>query len=138
MVSVISPDGSIVAVTRSGAVELRRTDTLKPIRSLQGLTSGVVEIEFDGRGDRIAIVTRDGMAGVWDVTTGKRLFAPPAEVSDVNEVSLSEDGSQLVVVYDDGRIISHAIALDDAIEFARSRVTRSFTEAECRTLSTRR
>jgi DNA-binding SARP family transcriptional activator/WD40 repeat protein len=132
-VSEISPDGSIVAITRSGAVELWRTDTLEPIRSLQGLTSGVVGIEFDGRGERMAIVNRDGTVGVWDVATGKHLFAPPAEVSDVNEVSFSEDGSRLVVLYDDGRILSHAIALDDAIQIARSGVTRSFTETECRT-----
>ena len=78
-------------------------------------------------------MNRDGTVGVWDVTTGKHLYAPPAEVSDANEVSFSEDGSRLVVVYDDGMIVSHAIALEDVIEIARSRVTRSFTEAECRT-----
>lgn len=129
---MISPDGTIVAVERSGAVELLRTVTLEPIRSLQGVSFGVVQMRFSGRGDRIAVVNRDRTVGVWDVMTGKHLYAPPAEVSDVNEASFSEDGSRLVVVYDDGMIISHAIALDDAIEIARSRVTRSFTEPECR------
>jgi serine/threonine protein kinase/WD40 repeat protein/DNA-binding winged helix-turn-helix (wHTH) protein len=129
----MSPDGSIVAVTRNGGVELWDTDTLEPIRSLQGLTFGVGGIAFDGQGDRIAIVTQDGTVGVWNVTTGKHVYAPPAEASDVNEVTFSEDGSRLVVVYDDGRILSHPFALDDAIEIARSRITGSFTEAECRT-----
>ena len=132
-VPVISPDGSIVAVERSGSVDLFRVDTLEPIRSLQGVSFGVVQMQFSGRGDRIAVVNRDGTVGVWDVMTGKHLYAPPAEVSDANEVSFSEDGSRLVVVYDDGMIVSHAIALEDVIEIARSRVTRSFTEAECRT-----
>jgi len=90
-------------------------------------------LQFSGRGDRIAVVNRDGTVGVWEVVTGEHLYAPPAEVGAVKEVSFSEDGSRLVVVYDDGMIISHAIALDDVIEIARSLITRSFTEAECRT-----
>lgn len=130
MVSM-SPDGSIVAVTGNGGVELWDTDTLEPIRPLQGVSFGVVQMQFSGRGDRIAIVTQGGTVGVWDVTTGKHVYAPPAEASDVNEVTFSEDGSRLVVVYDDGRILSYPFALDDVIELARSHVTRSFTEAEC-------
>ena len=35
--------------------------------------------------------------------------------------------------YTDGRIVVHAIALDDVIEIARARVTRGFTKEECRT-----
>jgi hypothetical protein len=32
-----------------------------------------------------------------------------------------------------GRILVHAIAFDDVLEIAKSRVTRSLTDAECRT-----
>ena len=42
-----------------------------------------------------------------------------------------EDGSRLIVVYEDGRILVHPIALSDAIEIARSRVTRTLTPEEC-------
>ena len=129
----MSPDGTVVAVARLGSVELLEPDTHERIGSLQDLTGGVTEIEFDSSGSQIATVSTDGTINVRDARTGELLFAPPAEASDVNEISFSEDGSRLVVVYEDGMIGVHAIGLDDAIEIARSRTTRSLTEQECRT-----
>jgi hypothetical protein len=60
-------------------------------------------------------------------------FTPPAESSDVQGVAFSEEGSRVAVIYSDGRIIVHAIALDDVIDIARARVTRGLTDDECRT-----
>jgi hypothetical protein len=134
----ISVSSRVVAVTQQSAggtplddLELLEADTLDRIRSLTRVASGVTAIIFDGRGDRIATVSGDGTVDLWDVTTGDHLFTPPAEVSAVREVAFNEDGSRLVVVYEDGRIISHPIELEDAIEIARSRVGRPLTDAEC-------
>lgn len=49
------------------------------------------------------------------------IAAPPGEVSPTS------------TIYSNGRIIVHAITLEDVIGIARSRVTGSCTEAECRT-----
>jgi hypothetical protein len=38
----------------------------------------------------------------------------------------------IALLYSDGRIVVHAIALEDVIEIAKGRVTRSLTDAECR------
>jgi len=37
------------------------------------------------------------------------------------------------VIHADGTILAHPVVLEDAIEIARSRVTRSLTVAECQT-----
>lgn len=50
----------------------------------------------------------------------------------MESVAFNADGSQIIVVYDNGRIVAYPIALRDAIENARSRVSRSFTDHECR------
>ena len=46
---------------------------------------------------------------------------------------IGSDGSKIALLYSDGRILVHAIAFDDVLEIAKGRVTRSLTDAECRT-----
>ena len=75
----------------------------------------------------------DGAARLWNVATGAVDFTSPAESSDVKGVAFGADESRVTVIYSDGRIIVHAITLDDVIEIARSRVNRGFTDEECRT-----
>ena len=135
----LSPDGTVVAVTSAepnlddpSVVTLLEADTLEPIRSLQGDTASLVTgIAFDRSGSQIA--TASGTVHVWDVRTGAPTFTPPIEASSVLAFEFTQDGSEIVVVYVDGRIIVYPIALDDAIEIARSRVTRSLTDEECQT-----
>ena len=117
-----------------GAVRLLDADTLDLISTLRGDVGSVVtEIVFDSRGSKIATASPDGTIRVWDVRTGDLIFTPPAEPSGVESVAFNPDGSQIIAIYGDGRIVANPIALEDAIEIARSRVTRSLTEAECRT-----
>jgi WD40 repeat protein len=89
-------------------------------------------LTFDPRGDQIATVSLDGTVRVWDARSGALRFVPPAEPGGVEAVAFSADGSRIVVVYASGRILVHPIALPDAIEIARGRVTRSLTDDECR------
>lgn len=136
----LSPDGRMVAVTSAvpdlddqSLVTLLDAETLDPIRTLRGHAGSLVEeIAFDGDGSRIATASLDGTVRVWDARTGDLLLSPPPEPSGVASVAFAQAGSQLVVVYADGRILVYPVALDDAIAVARSRVTRSLTDAECR------
>jgi WD40 repeat protein len=133
----LSPDGSVVAVTGlddQGEVTLLDAETLEPIGTLRGHVGSVVtEIGFDRRGSKIVTASLDGTVRVWDARTGELIFTPPAEPSGVASVAFNGDGSQIIVIHADGRILAYPVALEDAIEIARSRVTRSLTEAECRT-----
>ncbi|MEX2406167.1 MAG: hypothetical protein WD834_02415, partial [Actinomycetota bacterium] len=133
----LSPEGSVVAVTGlddQGEVRLLDADTLDPISTLRGHVGSVVtEIAFYRRGGKIVTASLDGTVRVWDARTGQLIFTPPAEPSGVEWVAFNAHGSQIIVIYGDGRILAHPIALEDAIDIARSRVTRSLTESECRT-----
>jgi hypothetical protein len=70
---------------------------------------------------------------VWNTETGELIFTTPDEPSDLEGAMFNQDGSQIAAVYSDGRILVHAIAFDDVLEIAKGRVTRSLTDAECRT-----
>ncbi|HEY7661310.1 MAG TPA: hypothetical protein VIC58_12005, partial [Actinomycetota bacterium] len=130
----VTPDGATIAVSGlDGAVELREADTLQPIRTMSADGVLVADIVFDRRGDLLATIDRNGAVRVWDSHTGDLTFTPPSQPVGADTIAFGDDGSLLVVVYEDGRILSYPIALEDAIANARSRVTRSLTDAECRT-----
>ena len=56
----------------------------------------------------------------------------PGHGLQVSGVSFSPDGSQLASYSVDGVVRIWALDLDDLIEVAQGRLTRSFTEDECR------
>jgi DNA-binding SARP family transcriptional activator/WD40 repeat protein len=111
-----------------------------PIRILKGPTHAscppcerITSAAFSQDGMRVATGSFDGTTRVWNVASGEAVFTSPVESIAVEGVAFSEDGSRVAVIYSDGRIIVHAIALGDVIEIARARVTRGFTNEECRT-----
>ena len=92
----------------------------------------IVAGAFSADGKRFVTGSLDGTARVWNTSTGDLIFTTPVEPSDVAAVAFTPDGSGVTVVYSDGRIVVYPIALEDAIEIARSRLTRGFTDEECR------
>jgi DNA-binding SARP family transcriptional activator/WD40 repeat protein len=134
----VRPNGYDMARLEGDHVRLVHLDTLTerpadPIRILRGHTDRVAAATFSNDGNQLATGSFDGTARVWSLPSGRLVFTSPVESSDVEGVAFSEDGSRVAVVYSDGRIIVNAIALDDVIGIARARVTRGFTQAECRT-----
>jgi WD40 repeat protein len=75
----------------------------------------------------------DGAARVWNAHTGELIFTSLDEPTNVAFAFFSSDRSKIMLLYSDGRILVHAIAFDDVLEIAKGRVTRSLTDAECRT-----
>jgi DNA-binding SARP family transcriptional activator/WD40 repeat protein len=134
-VGTLSPDGRVLAVVGGPAqnvVLLRDADTLAPLDTLEHRVR-VFQVTFSTDGTRIVTSSDDGMVRVWNTETGELIFTTPDEPSELEGAVFSQDGSRIAAVYSDGRILVHAIAFHDVLEIAKSRVTRSLTDAECRT-----
>jgi DNA-binding SARP family transcriptional activator/WD40 repeat protein len=139
---LVHPDGYVVATLEGNDVRLVRIEgQLFPaslrertsLRVLKGHRQQITAAAFSEDGSRLATGSLDGTARVWNVASGQLVFTSPVESSDVEGVAFNADGSRLTVIYSDGRIIVHAITLADVIAIARARLTRGFTDEECRT-----
>jgi DNA-binding SARP family transcriptional activator/WD40 repeat protein len=128
---VMSPDGGVVAMMAQDSVALLDGQTLSPLRTMRMSLVPLTELSFSPDGDRIATIGA-GQLRVWDARSGALVFTPPREPIDASTAHFNADGSAISVVYADGRILGYPIALDRAIAIARSRVTRSLTDDECR------
>jgi DNA-binding SARP family transcriptional activator/WD40 repeat protein len=134
-VGALSPDGRVLAVVggpEQNVVSLRDADTLAPLVTLQH-RARVRQVWFSPDGTRIVTTNSDGAARVWNAHTGELIFTSLDEPSEVAFAFFGSDRSKIMLLYSDGRILVHAIAFDDVLEIAKGRVTRSLTDAECRT-----
>jgi WD40 repeat protein len=130
----LSPDGEELAVwgPAFNVVEVYDADTLAPLRTLEH-TAPVNQVGFSPDGTRIATVSDDGVARVWNAQTGALIFTSLDEPGHLEGAAFNQDGSRIALLYSDGRILVHAIAFEDVLEIAEGRVTRSLTDVECRT-----
>jgi WD40 repeat protein len=139
---LVHPDGYVFPTLEGSDVRLVRIEgRLFPaslrerttLRVLKGHSQRITTAAFSEDGSRLATGSLDGTARVWNVASGQLVFSSPVESSDVEGVAFNADGSRVTALYSDGRIIVHAIAFEDVIEIARARLTRGFTDEECRT-----
>jgi len=113
-------------------VVLRDADTLAPLVTLKH-RARVRQVWFSPDSTRIVTSSDGGAARVWNAHTGELIFTSLDEPTDVEFAFFTSDGSKIALLYSDRRILVHAIAFDDVLEIAKGRVTRSLTDAECRT-----
>ena len=72
------------------------------------------------------------MVRLWDPETGEQDLELRSHGTSVQAVVLSPDGTRLASLGTDGLVRVSALALDDLISMAEQRLTRSFTDEECR------
>ena len=70
----------------------------------KGLENAVWAAAFSPDGTRIATASQDGLARVWDASTGRLIASCSGHGSAVNSVAWSPDGSKLATVSDDGTL----------------------------------
>ena len=94
--------------------------------------ASVYGINWSLDGTRIALAGADGTVRVFDADTGRLDLLLRGHDRAVNAVAFSPDGSRLVSIDEGGTVRVWALDLDALIAIARSRVTRSLDEEECR------
>ncbi len=126
-----SPDGKLVATGDfNGIVTLWNTSTGKKLVTLKGHNGFVNAVPFSPDGKLIATASKDGTARVWDATTGENLLTVPVDAQGLGGVSFSPDGKRLAVGGYSGIYIL-ALPIEDVVELAKSRLTRTLTTEEC-------
>jgi len=124
-----SPDGTRVITSGSdGTARVWDTATGKLLLTLSGHTSTVVKARFSPDGKWIATAAKDGTTRLWDATTGKELLS--LESFSTNDVEFTPDSKHLVIG-DSVNIQVVALTIDELVQIAHSRLTRSLTTEEC-------
>jgi len=131
---VLSPDGNLLAVSnQDGVITLWDVASLEKIHTLIGHAGLVNRLAFSKDGTRLASASFDRLAKVWDVSTGEELASLYGNAGNVFGVSFSADGNHLATAGADGTVRIYTLRLNDLVDLARSRVTRTLSEEECRT-----
>jgi WD40 repeat protein len=127
------PAGALIVTSRPvegvadvwDAVSGRRTATLTA-------SAHVLDLAFDATGTRLATAHADGTIRLWDPRSGVQTLVLQGSGDPVDNVSFSPDGSRLASREDTGIVRVWALDLDDLIGIATSKLTRAFSEDECR------
>jgi WD40 repeat protein/DNA-binding SARP family transcriptional activator len=128
-----SPDGKLVAVGQfNGLVVLWDAASGNLLCTFPGHSAGVAQVVFGADGTRLTSASFDKLAKVWDVKTGQELASLYGNAANVYSVSFSPDGTHLATAGTDGTARIYTLRIEDLVEVARSRVTRTLTTEECR------
>ena len=133
-----SPDDRLaVTAHEDGTVRIWELDAVfqdqagsRPLLVLSGHNSVVWDAAFSPAGDSLATISFDGTVRLWDPATGEEFLNLP-EGNYGPDLDFSPDGRQLAATGGDGVVRVFALALEDLIRIAESRLTRSFTQVEC-------
>jgi WD40 repeat protein len=129
---VFSPDGTqIVTAGADRTAIIWNTETGERLVTLSGHSAGLNRALFTPDGERIITVSDDGTSKVWEAATGRELFALFGHVGAVLNLAISPDGSRMVTTGADQMVNFYILDPTDLVEFARSLLTRGFSEAEC-------
>jgi WD40 repeat protein len=132
-----SPDGTLLAtVSQDGKATVwdMTSDAIggTVVYSIDAERLTFRAVDFSPSGDSFATGGDDGTIRIWDATDGSPLLTLQAHGGAVIELTYGPDSTRLASVSADGTAKLHILDIDELIELARSRLTRSFTEAECR------
>jgi WD40 repeat protein len=129
-----SPDGTKVATgSGDGTAIIWDAVTGSPLFTLKGHSAGIQSVAFNADGTLLATGSEDNTAKVWDVATGKELLTLPGSGGGVKGVAFSpaDDGAHLAVSSADGVVRVFLLQTDELLALAQSRITRTWTTAEC-------
>jgi WD40 repeat protein len=92
----------------------------------------VNDVAFSADGALVATGGADAVVRIWDARSGALVRSLRGHPAGVTSVSFNDDASLLASYGVDGIIRVWALDVDDLVDVAHRRLTRGFTEDECR------
>jgi WD40 repeat protein/DNA-binding SARP family transcriptional activator len=127
-----SPDGKrMVSAGQDATARVIDAGAARGISILFEHAGSVTHAVFSADGLKIATASDDGNARIWDAATGQEQLALFGHTGPLNGVAFSPDGSRLITSSEDGTVQVYLLRIDDLLQVARSRLTRTWTAAEC-------
>jgi serine/threonine protein kinase/WD40 repeat protein/DNA-binding SARP family transcriptional activator len=129
-----SPDGRfLVGGTPANQIAIIDTRTWRTKATLVGPQGQIKDLDISPDGTKIATADFSGAVRVWDLQSGKPLQAIPFGDIPIENVEFLDDRHLLVVPANGGDVLTMTLDTDELLRIARSRLTRGFTQEECRT-----
>jgi WD40 repeat protein/serine/threonine protein kinase len=148
-----SPDGRrLVTGSLEGGVNVWEARTGRHLDSLTGNLGQVLDLAISPDGAKLATSSSDGTVRLWGLRTGQQILTLAGGVAGEvgaeskfcfrrdrgasagmgGKLAFSPDGTRLAYTAADGTVRVLALDIDDLLGLARSRLTRSWTQDECR------
>lgn len=127
-----SPDGKrLVSASQDGTARVMDAATGRGFFYLFVQTNAVYQAIFSPDSSMIATANGDGTTSVWDTISGRELLTLSGHSQGVNGLAFSPDGNRLITSSEDGTVLSYVLPMQDLINLAKARLTRTWTVAEC-------
>jgi WD40 repeat protein/serine/threonine protein kinase len=126
------PSGRVYTAGTDGSARIWDLGTGTELTSLRGHDVVVSQVAVNSDESMAATTSDDGTTKLWDLATGQELFTLFGHDMLVYGVDFSPDDRLLATASPDGTVAVHLLPIDEFVDVARSRVTRSLTTDECR------
>lgn len=128
----ISPDGKqYAAASIAGTAVVRDMATGKVLFPPLTQSGTIYQLEYSPDGKYISTAGFDGVAKVWDASTGKELHSLQVGSAQVRGAHFSADGTHLITTGMDGVIREYTLDIEELVQLAKARLTRTWTTDEC-------
>jgi WD40 repeat protein/DNA-binding SARP family transcriptional activator len=127
---VTAHEDGIARIWDVSKVGIEIQNEIQMVNTLVGHNATVWDATFSPNDKYLATISFDDTVRLWDVESGNELLVWSGN-NNGPDVAFSPDGRYLAVTSGEGIVRIYVLELEELITIANSRLTRSFTLAEC-------